>query len=104
MNVIVRKLERGGEVREGNAKFVQQLETVQMTAARKILTCSSTTSNTVLRTGLGMHALKTKGDMIKLKWQYNVINRNMPNMRLPAIVHRAVWEKATKRASWKKMG
>ena len=59
-NVIVPKLEYAGEVREGNAKFVKQPKTVQMTAANKILGCSSTTSNTVLRTELGMYPLKTK--------------------------------------------
>ena len=36
-NVIVPKLEYAGEVWEGNAKFVKQLETVQMPAAKKIL-------------------------------------------------------------------
>ena len=49
MNVIVPKLEYAGEVWEGNAKFVKQLETMQMTAAKNILGCSSTTSNAVLR-------------------------------------------------------
>ena len=34
INVIVPKLEYVGEVWEGNAKFVKQLETVQMTAAK----------------------------------------------------------------------
>ena len=43
----VPKLEYAGEVWEGNAKLVKQLETVQMTAAEKVLGCSSTTSNTV---------------------------------------------------------
>ena len=47
MNVIGPKLEYSGEVWEGNAKLVKQLETVQMTAAKKVLGCSSTTSNTV---------------------------------------------------------
>ena len=45
--VIVPKLEYAGKLWEGNAKFVKQLETVQMTAARKIPRRSSTTSNTV---------------------------------------------------------
>ena len=49
MNVIGPKLEYSGEVWEGNAKSVNQLETVQMTAAKKVLGCSSTTSNTVSR-------------------------------------------------------
>ena len=59
MNVIVRKLEYPGEVWGGNAKLVKQLETVQMTAAKKVLGCSSTASNTVLRAELGMYQLKT---------------------------------------------
>ena len=94
MNVIVPKLEYAGEVWEGNAKLVKQLETVQMTAAKKVLGCSSTTSNTVLRAELGMYPLKTNRDVRKLKWQYKV--RNMPKHRLPAIADRAVWEKVTK--------
>ena len=60
MNVVVPKLECAGEVREGSAKFVKHLETVQITAAKNTLGCSSTTSNTVLRAELGMHPLETK--------------------------------------------
>ena len=67
---------------------------VQMTAAEKILICSSATSNTVPRAELGMHPLKTNRDTRKLKWEYKV--RTMPTKRLPAIVDRAVREKATK--------
>ena len=78
-NVIVPKLEYAGEMWEGNAKFVKQLETVQMTAAKKIPLrgCSSTTSTTaVLRAELGMYPLETNGDVIKLKWQHKL--KNMP--------------------------
>ena len=45
INVIVPKLKYEGEVREGNAKLVKQLETVQMAAAKKVPGCSSTTSS-----------------------------------------------------------
>ena len=83
MNVIVSKLEYAGEVWEGNANFVKQLETVQMAAAKKILRCSSTTSRTVLRAELGMYPPKTIRDLRKLEWQYKV--RNVPEKRLPAI-------------------
>ena len=93
MNVIVPKLEHAGEVWEGNAKFVKQLETVQMTAAKKILGCSRTASNTVITAELGMHPLKTNRDVRKLKWQYKV--KNMPEKRLPAMIDRAVREKIT---------
>ena len=56
MNVIVPKLYYAGEVWERNPKLVKPLETVQMTAAKKVLLigCSSTTSNTVSRAELGM--------------------------------------------------
>ena len=47
MNVIVPKL-KYAEVWEGNAKLVKQLETVQMTAAKNVLGCSSTTSSTAV--------------------------------------------------------
>ena len=45
IGVIVPDLECAGEVWGGNAKFVKQLETVQTTAAKKVLGCSSTTSD-----------------------------------------------------------
>ena len=62
-NVVIPKLEYAGEVWEGNAQFVKQLDTVQMTAARKILGCSSTTSYTILRAELGMFPLETNRDV-----------------------------------------
>ena len=65
-----------GEVWEGNAKFVKQLETVQMTTAHNILGCSSTTRNTELE----MNRLETNRDARKLKCQYKV--KNMPENRL----------------------
>ena len=37
--LIVPKLKYAGEVWERNVKFVKQLETVQITAAKKILGC-----------------------------------------------------------------
>ena len=96
MNAIVPKLEYAGDIWEGNAKLVKQLltTTVQMTAAKKVLKCSSTTSNRVLRAELGTYPLKTNRNVRKLKWQHKV--RNMPKKRLPAIADRAVWERVTK--------
>ena len=62
LNVIVpsTKLAYAGEVWEGNKKLADKWETVQMSAAKKILGCSETTSNTALRAELGMYALKTE--------------------------------------------
>ena len=69
LNVIVQNIVyAGGEWEENVTKFVKHLETMQMTAAAKyILGCSSTTSNTALRAELGMHPLKTSRDVRKLK-------------------------------------
>ena len=71
-NVIVPELEYAGDIWEGNAKLVNQLEKVQRTAAKTILTCSSTTSITVLRAELVIYPLKTNRGMRKLYCQINV--------------------------------
>ena len=60
INVIAPKVEYAGELWGGNAKLVKQLETVQMSAAKNVLGCSSTMSNTELRAELGMYPLKTE--------------------------------------------
>ena len=66
-NVIIPKLEYAGEVWEENAKLLKKLETVPMTAAKKILGCSKTASNTALRAELCMYSLETNRDLRKLK-------------------------------------
>ena len=64
--MILPKLEYA-QVWEGNGKFIQQLETAQITAASKVLGCSSTASNTVLGAEVGMYPSKTSRDVRKLK-------------------------------------
>ena len=68
-----------------------------MTAAEKILGCSNTTSNTVLRAELGMYPLETnRREKAEIAiQQYNV--RNMPEKRLLAIADSAAWEKTAQR-------
>ena len=78
----------------GKREASEKLETVPMTAAKRILGCSKTASNTALRAELGIYSLKTNRDLRKLKWQHRV--KNMQANRLPAIVDRFVWEKRTK--------
>ncbi|CAM9593541.1 unnamed protein product, partial [Sphacelaria rigidula] len=91
--VIVAKLEYAGEVWEGDVKL-EKLGKIQMAAAREILGCSKTTSNTVLRAELGVYSLETNGDMRKLRCQYSV--KNMQRKRFPAKVDKAVWKKSIK--------
>ena len=47
--------------------LVKQMKTVLITAAKKVLGCSSTTSDTALRAELGMYPLKTIEGVSKLK-------------------------------------
>ena len=47
-----------------------------------------------MRAELGMNPLKTNRDMSNLRWQYSV--EKMQRKRLPAIVDRTAWKKATK--------
>ena len=65
INVIAPKVEYAGELWGGNAKLVKQLETMHMTAAKKVLECSSTTSNALLRAELGVYPLQTNGDVAR---------------------------------------
>ena len=52
---------------EGNATLEKQLEAAQMAAANKVLGCSSTTSNTVLRAERGIYPLETNRDVTKVE-------------------------------------
>ena len=70
-----------------------QLETVQMAAAKRVLGCSSTTSNTVLRAELGMYPLNNQR---REKVDRAIESKEDAKKRLPAIADRAVWEKVTK--------
>lgn len=90
------KLENAGEVWGGNGEFVGELETVQMTATKKILECSKTASIVALRAEVEMHPLGINQDVRKLRGRSDVTK--MPTKRLPATVNRAAWENVTERA------
>ena len=49
----VPNLEYAGEVREGNAKSVRQLETAQMAAAKEVLGRSSTKNDNTMKSRSG---------------------------------------------------
>ena len=53
-------------------KFVIQLETVNIIAAKEVLRWPSTASSTALRAELGTCPLKTNRDAAKLKREYKV--------------------------------
>ena len=76
MNVIVPKLEHAGELREANAKFVNQVETVQMAASKTILRCAKYDGNNCVKRKTRNAPTKENRDVRKLKWKYRV--QNMP--------------------------
>lgn len=65
MNEIELNPEYLGKVWAGKAKLVKQLETLQITVAKKILEGSRTTSDTVLKAALEVYLIETNGDEIE---------------------------------------
>lgn len=59
MNVIAPKLQHG-KVYEGNAKLVNNLETVRVRVAQRILGCPKRTSDTALRAEVEFSPLETE--------------------------------------------
>ena len=60
--MVVLELEYAGVVREGIAKSVKTLETVNMIAAKRTLGCSKATRSAMSGSGLGMHQVISNGD------------------------------------------
>ena len=58
MNVNMQKLEHAGNVREGDVKLMEKLETVSKAAAKRVLGTSETTNDTALRPAFGMYPLE----------------------------------------------
>lgn len=78
-------------IQEGKAKLKKLIPL--MTASKKILGRSKTTSNTALRAELGLYPLQTETN--RFLWSCSV--RNTESKIMPAIVIRAGWKKMTKR-------
>ena len=74
--MVVLELEYAGLVREGIAKSVKKLETVEMIAAKRVLGCSKATHTAMLGSGLGMHQVITNGDRRNRKRQCSEGGRN----------------------------
>ena len=65
---VVRPLEYGSEVWEGNKAQAAALESVMIGGAKRILGCSSRTCNEAVRGDMGLDSLQGRRDKAKLKW------------------------------------
>lgn len=96
MNVIVPKLGKAGKGWKRQREVRKtQLETVQITATKKILGCSKNDELYIIRNTTGnVLSLATNRYLRKSERQYGV--GRMSRKKLPAITDGAVWEKTTK--------
>ena len=81
LSVIRPSIEYGGKVWEGNKSQVDDLESIILGGAKRILGCSSKTCNEAVRGDMGIETLKSRRDRAKLKWWYKLAT--MPEDRFP---------------------
>ena len=74
-------LECGSEVWEGNKSQAASLESIMLGGAKRVLGCSSQTSNEAIWGDMGLEFLQGRRDKRKLSWWYKVVN--MPLSRYP---------------------
>lgn len=99
VDVITPKPKYAEEVRKEDVKWTEKLDTVHMAAAKKILKCSKTMSNTTLRTELGMHPPETETIEIVIR------SREHAEKAIARYNSQESYtEKNDKRAGWSKVG
>ena len=82
LSVIRPSIEYDSEVWEGNKRQAGSLESITLDGAKRILGCSSKTSNEAVRGDMGLDTLQSCRDRAKLKWWYKLaplpVNRYIP--------------------------
>ena len=81
LSVLCPSLEYGNEVWEGNKSQAASLESIMLRGAKRVLGCSSKTSNEVIWGDIDLEFLQGRRDKCKLTWWYKVIS--MPLSRYP---------------------
>ena len=82
-------LEYGSEVCEGNKSQAASLESIMLGGAKRVLGCSSKTSNEAIWGDMGLEFLQGRRDKRKLSWWYKVVN--MPLSRYPKQLFQEEW-------------
>ena len=88
LSVLRPSLEYGSEVWEGNKSQAASLESI-MLGAKRVLGCSSKTSNEAIWGDMGLEFLQGRRDKGNLSWWYKVVN--MPLSRYPKQLFQEEW-------------
>ena len=89
LSVLRPSLEYGSEVWEGNKSQAASLESIMLGGAKRVLGCSSKTSNEAIWGDMGLEFLQGRRDKHKLSWWYKVVN--MPLSRYPKQLFQEEW-------------
>ena len=89
LSVLRPSLEYGSEVWEGNNSQAASLESIMLGGAKRVLGCSSKTSNEAIWGDMGLEFLQGRRDKHKLSWWYKVVN--MPLSRYPKQLFQEEW-------------
>ena len=91
LSVLCPSLEYGSEVWEGNKSQAASLENIMLGGAKRVLGCSSKTSNEAIWGDMGLEFLQVRrvGDNHKLSWWYKVVS--MPLSRYPKQLFLEEW-------------
>ena len=81
LSVLRPSLKYGSEVLEGNKSQAASLESIMLGGAKRVLGCSSKTSNEAIWGDMGLEFLQGRHDKRKLSWWYKVVS--MPLSRYP---------------------
>ena len=74
LSVLRPSLEYGSEVWEGNKSQVASLESIMLGGTKRVLGCSSKTSNEAIWGDMGLEVLQGRRDKRKLSWWYKVVS------------------------------
>ena len=81
LSVLRPSLEYGSEVWEGNKSQAASLESIMLGGAKRVLGCSSKSSNEAILGDMGLEFLQGRRDKRKLSWWYKIVS--MPLSRYP---------------------
>ena len=86
--VLLQSLEYGSEVWEGNKSQAASLENM-LGGAKRVLGCSSKSSNEAIWGDMGLEFLQGRRDKHKLSWWYKVVNIQSNSFKKSGILNHA---------------
>ena len=105
LSVICPSLEYGIKVWEGNKSQAASLQSIMLGGAKRVLGCSSKTSNEAIWGDMGLEVLQGRRDKRKLSWWYTIVS--MPLSRYPKLLFQEEWNiklrSGRQRKVWKKV-